>query len=91
VDVVSSTTGQKVRQTQFVEQEEFSYVLDVFFIDGATGTLLHRDRMRRNVVYRGTMNDPIHAFYELSESIGDDILAVVTTRTRIEMRTIFRR
>ena len=34
---ISPTTGQKVRQTQFVEQEEFSYDLDVFFIDGGTG------------------------------------------------------
>jgi hypothetical protein len=91
VDVVSPQTGQKVRQTRFVEQEEFAYVLDVFFIDGATGTLLHRDRLRRNVVFRGMMNDPIHAFYGLSESIGADIMSAVSTRIRTETRTIFRR
>ena len=91
VDVVSQRTGQKIRQTQFVEQEEFSYDLELIFIDGPTGTLRFRDRIRRVVVFRGLMNDPIHAFYELSESISADVLAVVSTRMRAEPRTIFRR
>lgn len=91
VDIVSPRTGQKIRQTQFVEQEKFSYTLDIFFMDGVTGGLLFRDRMSRNVIFRGLMNDPIHAFYELSESIAGDVLSVVTTHTRVEPRTIFRR
>jgi hypothetical protein len=90
VDVISSTTGQKVRQTQFVEQEEFGYDLDVFFMDGATGTLLFRDRFRRAVIFRGEMNDPLTAFYELSESIAGDVLAVVAPRKRVEARVVFR-
>jgi len=90
VDVVSPTTGQKIRQTKFVEQEEFAYDLDVFFIDGATGTLLFRDRMRRSLIFRGEMNDPITAFYDLSESIAADVLAVVAPRRRVEARVVFR-
>jgi hypothetical protein len=91
VDLVSSTTGQKVRRNRFVEQEEFRYALDLFFIDGATGTLRFRDRLHRNVVFQGLQNDPIAAFYALSESIASDVLAVVTTRTRADTRTIFKR
>jgi len=90
VDIISPTTGQKIRQTQFVEQEEFSYDLDVFFIDGATRALLFRDRMKRAVIFRGEMNDPITAFYELSESIAGDVLAVVAPRRRIEPRVVFK-
>lgn len=90
VDVISPATGQKVRQTQFVEQEEFRYDLDVFFIDGATGALLFRDRMKRSVLFRGEMNDPITAFYELSESIAGDVLAVVAPRRRVESRVVFK-
>jgi tetratricopeptide (TPR) repeat protein len=42
VDLVDPTTGQKVRQTRFVEEEEFSYVVDVLYLDGKTGELLSR-------------------------------------------------
>jgi hypothetical protein len=91
VDVVDSRTGQKVRETRFVEQEEFAYALDVFFIDGASGTLLFRDRMRQSAIFQGSQNDPITAFYELTGAMAGDILGVVTSRTRTEARTIFKR
>lgn len=90
VDMISPRTGQKVRQTRFVEQEEFEYAIDIIFMDGATGELLFRDRMRRAVLFRGQMNDPITAFYELSESISADVIAVVAPRKRFESRLIFR-
>jgi hypothetical protein len=91
VDYVSQQTGQKIRQTRFVDREQFEYDLDIFFMDGPTGKLLHRDRLRRTLVFRGQMNDPITAFYELSESIASDVLAVVTSRRRQESRFVFRR
>jgi len=91
VDYVSTRTGQKIRQTKFVEREQFDYELDIFFMDGPTGKLLHRDRLRRSLVFRGQMNDPITAFYELNESIAADVLAVVTSRRRQESRFVFRR
>jgi len=91
VDVVDPATGQKVRQTRLVEEEEFSYVVDVFFLDGETGALLHRDRIPRSVRFRNLMNDPIHAFYEIGESIGDEVMSAVVARVRSETRTIFRR
>jgi hypothetical protein len=90
VDRIDEMTGQKVRRTQFVEQEEFAYELDVFFFDGATGVLLFRDRMKRSVIFRGEMNDPISAFYELSEAVAGDVLAVVAPRKRVEARVIFK-
>jgi len=91
VDVISPTTGQKVRETRFVEQEEFSYGLDLLFMDGRTGKLRFRDRLRRAVRYRGLANDPLQAFYELSQLLSDDIVAVVSTRMRVESRMIYKR
>jgi hypothetical protein len=91
VDVVNSATGQKVRETRFVEQEEFAYRIDVIFMDGATGTLLFRDRMQQRAIFQGSQNDPIAAFYELSDAIAGDVLGVITTRTRVEDRLIFKR
>jgi len=91
VDVVNSSTGQKVRQTRFVEQEEFSYGIDVIFMDGASGTLLFRDRMSQSAVFQGSQNDPIAAFYEMSGAMAGDVLGVITARTRVEGRLIFKR
>ena len=91
VDIISARTGQKVRETQFVEQEEFSYELDIFFIEGATGELLFRDRLDRSVIFRGLANDPIGAFYAMSDAIAADILAVVSPRIREDTRVIFKR
>jgi hypothetical protein len=89
VDTISNVTGQKVRSTQFVEQEEFEYVMTVLFFDGKTGELLYRDEVRRKVKYQGLGNDTLSAFFDLSELIASDILAVVSTRRRLEQRTIF--
>jgi hypothetical protein len=90
VDYTNPQTGQKVRRTQFVEREEFDYDLDVFFMEGPTGMLLFRDRVERKITFRGQMNDPITAFYELSDSIAMEVLAIVAPRRRFEPRTIFK-
>jgi hypothetical protein len=91
VDIVSPTTGQKVRTSQFVEQEQFVLAFDVLFMDGRSGGLRHRDRLQRSAVFRGTQNDPLTAFYELSESVAPDMLAIVNGRTRDESRVVFKR
>ena len=91
LDTISNVTGQKVRSTQFVEQERFSYELDIIFMDGKTGELLFRDRLQREALYRGTQNDPITAFYELSDSIAPDVLAIVKARTREDVRFVFKK
>lgn len=90
VDRVHPTTGQKVRQTEFVEQEKFSYTVDLLFLDGNTGEVVYRDRLQRSAIYRGTQNDPITAFYDLSESLAGDVMAIVEPRTREDVRIIFK-
>ena len=90
VDVVSPRTGQKVRRTQFVEQEKFSYHMEIFFIDGPTGKPLHRDKLQRSALVRGAMNDPVTTFFELSDTMAGDVLAIITTRVRADSRIVFK-
>lgn len=89
VDRVSPVTGQKVRRSEFVEQEEFTLVLELLFLDGKIGGLLHHDRFHRQLRFRGEMNDPITAFHELCEAIAEDVVSVVRTRNRRDVRTVF--
>jgi len=91
VDVISNVTGQKVRESRFVEQEQFTFLLDVFFIDGATGSLRFRDRLQRGMIFPGLQNDPITAFFQMTDAIAPDVLAVVTARYMDDTRVIFRR
>jgi hypothetical protein len=90
VDVVSSATGQKVRQTRFVEQERFSYLVEVFFIDGKTGKPLYRDKLQRSAIIRGTQNDPVTTFFDLSDTIATEVLAIIQTRMRLDTRRVFK-
>lgn len=89
VDVVSPVTGQKVRETRFVEQVQFTYTMDLFFIEGATGTLVFRDRLHRSATYPEGANDPLTAFHELVGTIVREVLAVISPRVREDVRFIF--
>ena len=90
VDIVSETTGQKVRQTRFVEQEEFTFELDALYFRGADGALLFRDRMKRQATFRGVANDPISAFYELGNAVSADVLSAVAPRMLTGVRLLFK-
>ena len=90
VDYVDERTGQKIKQTRFVEQERFEFEVDVLFLSGTTGELLHRDRFRRDAIYGGLSNDPITAFYDLSETIAGDVLSVIAQRLRTDVRYVFK-
>ena len=50
-----------------------------------------RPRLERSVVYRGLSNDPIGAFYSMSDAIAGDVLAVVSSRIREDTRIIFKK
>lgn len=91
VDVVSPQTGQKVRTARFTEAEEFAYVVHLLFLDGRTGELLHRDSVARAVVYTGLNNDPYSAFFEISEGLAEDVLAVIAPQRRTDFRIVFRK
>lgn len=90
VDIVNEATGQKIKQTAFVEREEFTFDLDVIFMNGADGALLFRDKLRRQAFFRGSANDPISAFYQLGDSISGDVLSVIAPRTRTDVRLLFK-
>lgn len=89
VDTISRITGQKIRETRFVEEEEFTHSLQTLFMDGRTGELLFRDRVERKATFPGTANDALTVFYLLAEAIARDVVAVVSPRMREDTRLVF--
>jgi hypothetical protein len=55
-----------------------------------SSTPLYRDRFQRNALFKGQSNDPVTAFYDLSETIAEDVLSVVAPRKREDFRVIFK-
>ena len=90
VDIVSPATGHKVRQTRFVEMEDFDFNVELLFVNGASGELLWRDTVKRKMRFQGLNNDPITAFHQLAETIVGDVLSIVSPRRRVETRIIYK-
>ena len=90
VDIVNDATGQKIKQSQFVEREEFVFDLDVLYFKGSDGSLLFRDRVKRQAFFKGSANDPITAFYVLGETLAGDVLSVLAPQTRTDVRLLFK-
>ena len=90
VDYTSPTTGQKIRQTQFVEMEEFNLSIDILYIDGKTGECLLHDTVQRTISIPGVANDPLTVLDEIGNLIQDDVLSAVVPRTRQDIRLLFR-
>ena len=90
VDIVSPITGHKVRQTRFMEMEDFDFSIDLLFVNGSSGELLFQDTVKRKMRYQGLNNDPITAFHQLSETIVGDVLSIVSPRRRTETRIIYK-
>ena len=90
LDIVSPVTGHKVRQTRFVEMEDFDFSVELLFLSGSSGELLFQDTVKRKMRFQGLNNDPITAFHQLSETIVGDVLSIVSPRRRIETRIIYK-
>ncbi len=90
VDRISESTGHKVRQSMYVEQEEFTFDIDLLFMSGTTGELLFRNSVKRKSRFQGLANDPITGFHQLAETITGDVLSIVSKRRRFEPRMIYR-
>ena len=90
VDVISPTTRQKVRTTQFTEAEDFLYTVDLLFVDGKSGEVLYRDTLAKKVTYTGVNNDPLAAFFEISQSLAEEVLSMISPRRKIDERIIYK-
>ena len=89
VDEISRVTGQRVRRTRFVDREAFTLNLNLFFVRGATGTLLYEDHFAADETYLGLSNDELSGVHTLFERLEDDIVGIVVPRARTVQRNLF--
>jgi hypothetical protein len=88
-DEISPVTGQRVRRTRYVEREQFTVGLTLFFMDGSTGRLLYEDQFTGENTLPGHGTDRLTALYTLFEQFEDDVLGIVMPKPRTAQRFIF--
>jgi hypothetical protein len=88
-DVISPSTGQKIRRTRFAEREEYGLEANLWFFKGANGAFLYEDTFRNRQVYEGKSNDALQIFFNLAERLTPDLVGVVAPQKRTETRFIF--
>lgn len=91
VEVEDQYTGLKRKRIILIQEETFSFIATLLFFDGRTGKLLDMNTYTRGIAFRGEMNDPISAFYELCDPASVEMLMAIVPYWRVEPRFIFRR
>lgn len=88
-DIIDPYTGHKVRRTRYVEREEFSMELSLFFFKGLNGAFLYEDHFKDKSIYEGLSNDSLQVFYDFGDRIQHEIKKIITPHTKEEERYIF--
>lgn len=85
-DVISEITGQRLRQSRWVERESFHMELGLYFFRGSAGDLIYEDHFTEETIFAGKSNDDLSVLHVLFERLGENILAILTPRARVETR-----
>lgn len=85
-DVISEVTGQRLRQSRWVERESFHMVLGVYFFRGSTGELMYEDHFTEETVFGGQSNDDLSVLNTLIDRVSGGILGILAPRSRVETR-----
>ena len=88
-DVISQITGQRIRQTVWVEREAFLLDLGLYFFRGASGELVYEDHYSEQLMFPGKFQDPLSVLHGIVDDLEEPILGIVTSRRRVETRYLF--
>ncbi|MFQ5669356.1 MAG: hypothetical protein ACE5HD_02410 [Acidobacteriota bacterium] len=88
-DYISSATGRRSVRTRYVEQTAFHLDLDLIFVRGADGEVLHDQSFRQDDLIRGTDLDPLEVLRDLTRQLRDSYLQVLLPGQRKETRYLF--
>ena len=80
-----------VRSTQFQERSAYTLTAEFYFIDGASGRTIHRERFTEEVIFgRDEESSALSSYFELMDRILPNFLSVVTPQTFRGTRILLR-
>lgn len=82
---------QLVRSTQFQERSAYTFMAEFYFIDGASGRTIHRERFTEEVIFgRDEESSALSSYFELMDRILPNFLSIVTPQTFRGTRVLLR-
>jgi hypothetical protein len=88
-EFVSPVTGQRIRRTRYAERESFDLDLDLAFFWGASGEVAYQDYYDEDVLYEAKGVDHLQVLYDLVGRLEPDIVGILASRRRSELRYLF--
>ena len=88
-DYVSPVTGQRLQRTRYAERESFDLALDLVFIWGKSCELAYQDTYDEEALYDEKGADHLQVLYDLVSRLEPDIVGILTSRWRSEVRYLF--
>lgn len=88
-DFTSPTTGQTVRRTRFAERKGYRLHIEIFFLKGDNGALLHADKWTEDRLIQGEMVDDLQELYDLLDAIKGRLRAELLPTKAQEPRYIW--
>ena len=83
-------TGQTVRRSVYLEQSSYALEMQVFFLKGANGALLHDDIWAaERLTNQDGLQEDLQMLFDVLEEFRDDLSAVVAPSSRSEPRMIW--
>ena len=80
-----------MRSTQFQERNAYTLTAEFYFIDGASGRTIHRERFTEEVIFgRDEESSALSSYFELMDRILPNFLSVVTPQTFRGTRILLR-
>ena len=71
-----------VRSSQFQERNAYTFTAEFYFIDGASGRTIHRERFTEEVIFgRDEESSALSSYFELMDRILPNFLSIVSPQT----------
>ena len=88
-DFTSPVTGQTVRRSRFADRRGYRLRIEIFFLNGDNGALLHTDAWSEEMLVEGAGGDDLSRLYELLEGMAAPLHATLSASTAVEPRFIW--
>jgi hypothetical protein len=86
-----TNTPRMVRGNRYLERKAFSLSAEFFFVDGATGEVLHREKFTEEVLYSEDQKvSPLSAYFELMDRLLPNFLGIVSPQRIRGQRVLLR-
>lgn len=88
-DYTSEITGQTVRRSVYRDRTAYKLRLQIFFLKGDNGALLHSDVWQEERILEGQEREDLHVLFQILDVLKPDLMGVIQPTAIAEPRFIW--